>query len=194
MSDPARILLVLSVAGMALVRHPLVFAISKTRYAVITNVHGDILLSNARAIAHGVAPHDHFNQGLALALREHHPAMAKDFRHYCRQENPKPGHAWLWAGPERVVINLMTQAPAASEKAHPGKATTHNVSHALKELRKILEAEVISSIALPRLATGVGGLGWAEVQPLIESHLGDLPIPVIVYETYEKGVKAAEPT
>ena len=84
---------------------------------MITNVHGDILLSNARAIAHGVAPHDHFNQGLALALREHHPAMAKDFRHYCRQENPKPGHAWLWAGPERVVINLMTQAPAASVSA-----------------------------------------------------------------------------
>ena len=97
--------------GASLVRHPLVFAISKTRYAVITNVHGDILLSNARAIAHGVAPHDHFNQGLALALREHHPAMAKDFRHYCRQENPKPGHAWLWAGPERVVINLMTRIP-----------------------------------------------------------------------------------
>ena len=160
---------------------------------MITKVRGDILLSGARAIAHGVAPHDHFNQGLALALRERHPAMAKDFRHYCHQENPKPGHAWLWAGPERVVINLMTQEPAPSNKAHPGKATTHNVSHALKELRKILETESIPSIALPRLATGVGGLDWDEVEPLIETHLGDLPIPVIIYETYEKNHKAAEP-
>jgi len=159
---------------------------------VITKVRGDILLSGAQAIAHGVAPHDHFNQGLALALRERHPAMAKDFRHYCHQQNPKAGHAWLWAGPERVVINLMTQDPAPDNKAHPGKATTHNINHALKELRRILEAENISSIALPRLATGVGGLAWSDVEPLIESHLGDLNIPVIVYETYDHGVKAAE--
>jgi len=159
---------------------------------VIIKVHGDILLSDAQAIAHGVAPHDHFNQGLALALRERHPAMAKDFRHYCHQENPKPGHAWLWAGPERVIINLMTQEPAPDEKAHPGKATTHNVGHALKALRNILDNEDISSIALPKLATGVGGLEWTEVEPLIESHLGDLQIPVIIYETYEKDHKAPE--
>ena len=159
---------------------------------MIKKVHGDILLSDARAIAHGIAPHDHFNQGLALALRERHPAMAKDFRHYCHLENPKPGHAWLWAGPERVVINLMTQDPAPDNKAHPGKASAHNVGHALKELRTILEKEHIDSVALPALATGVGGLDWSEVEPLIENHLGDLKIPVIIYETYEKGVKAKE--
>jgi O-acetyl-ADP-ribose deacetylase (regulator of RNase III) len=160
---------------------------------LITKVRGDILLSDAKAIAHGVAPHDHFNQGLALALRERHPAMAKDFRHFCHQDNPKPGHAWLWAGPERVVINLMTQEPAPDNKAHPGKATAHNVNHALKELRTIIEQEKISSVALPKLATGVGGLDWDEVEPLIESQLGDLGIPVIVYVAYDKDTKAAEP-
>jgi O-acetyl-ADP-ribose deacetylase (regulator of RNase III) len=163
------------------------------RWQVITKVRGDILLSDAQAIAHGVAPHDHFNQGLALALRERHPAMAKDFRHYCHQENPKPGQAWLWAGPERVIINLMTQESAPDNKAHPGKATTHHVGHALKELRSILEKEGITSVALPKLATGVGGLEWSDVEPLIESHLGDLPIHVIVYESYDKDEKAAEP-
>ena len=160
---------------------------------MITKVRGDILLSDAKAIAHGVAPHDHFNQGLALALRERHPAMAKDFRHYCHQDNPKPGNAWLWAGPERVIINLMTQEPAPDNKAHPGKATAHNVNHALKELRAILEKENISSVALPRLATGVGDLDWDEVEPMIEKHLGDLGIPVMVYVSYEKDKKAAEP-
>ena len=159
---------------------------------MITNVRGDILLSGVQAIAHGVAPHDHFNQGLALALRERHPAMAKDFRHYCQQQNPKPGHVWLWAGPERVIINLMTQDPAPSEKAHPGKATMHNINNALKELRALIVKESITSIALPRLATGVGGLDWTDVEPLIAKHLGDLTIPVVVYDTYEKGKKAAE--
>ena len=159
---------------------------------MITRVHGDILLSEAKAIAHGVAPHDHFDQGLALALRECFPAMAKDFRHYCHQQNPKPGNAWLWAGPEKVVVNLITQESAPDNKAHPGKASLQNINHALKSLCSIIEKQGITSIALPRLATGVGGLEWNDVEPLIEKHLGNVKIPVIVYNSYGKGEKAAE--
>ena len=159
---------------------------------MITKVCGDILLSEAKAIAHGIAPHDHFNQGLALNLRERYPAMAQDFRHYCHQQNPKSGHAWLWAGPEKIIISLMTQEPAPGNKTHPGKASTKNINHALKELCSIIEKEEITSIALPRLATGVGGLEWSDVEPLIEKYLGDLKIHVIIYETYNKDEKAIE--
>ena len=159
---------------------------------MITKVNGDILLSKAQAIAHGIAPHDHFNQGLALALRENFPAMAKDFRHYCHQQNPKSGNAWLWAGPEKIIINLMTQEAPADNKAHPGAATIQNVNHALKALRSIIEKENITSIALPKLATGVGGLSWSDIEPLIQKNLGDLKISVIVYETYSKGIEAIE--
>ena len=61
---------------------------------MIHEVSGDILLSKANVIAHGVSPNDDFHQGLALALREKWPAMYKDFRHYCRTEHPKPGAVW----------------------------------------------------------------------------------------------------
>ena len=37
------------------------------------------------------------------------------------------------------------------------------------------------------------GLKWDEVKPLIEKQLGELRIPVYVYTTYQKGVKANEP-
>jgi O-acetyl-ADP-ribose deacetylase (regulator of RNase III) len=56
-----------------------------------------------------------------------------------------------------------------------------------------VEAEKIKSLALPRLATGVGGLEWSVVHALIEQHLGTLKIPVLVYTRYEKGVAAKEP-
>jgi O-acetyl-ADP-ribose deacetylase (regulator of RNase III) len=46
---------------------------------------------------------------------------------------------------------------------------------------------------LPKLATGVGGLQWSEVHPLIVQHLGDLKIPVFVYTTYVKGQATEEP-
>lgn len=159
---------------------------------MIREVTGDLLLSKAHAIAHGVAPDDDFKSGLALALRERWPAMYKDFRHYCKQSSPKPGGAWTWGGPNVRIVNLLTQEPPRSAGMHPGKATIANVNHALRELRAVVEREGFKSLALPRLATGVGGLNWEEVKPLIEKHLGDLAIPVWVYTKYQAGVSAVE--
>lgn len=82
--------------------------------------------------------------------------------------------------------------PAPSHGAKPGKATIENVNHCLKALFKLVEDEKVKSLALPRLATGVGGLDWEDVKPLIEKHLGHLSIPVYVYATYQPGVQATE--
>lgn len=160
---------------------------------MIKEVHGDILLSSAHAIAHGVAPNDNFHQGLALALREQWPALYKDFRHFCHTAHPKPGDAWLWAGADgRRIVNLLTQEAAYGHGEKPGHATLPNVNHALRSLHKLALHEKFTSLALPRLATGVGGLDWDHVKPVIAEHLGNLGIPVYVYVRYEKGVKADE--
>ena len=160
---------------------------------MIHEVTGDILLTKANALAHGVAPGDHFDHGLALSLREEWPAMVKDFRHYCHNDHPKPGGAWIWSGvgPHRIV-NLLTQEPAKGPSGHPGRASTENVNHALRALRHIAQRENLTSIAMPRLATGVGGLDWDDVKPLVEHHFGDLEIPIYVYTRFEKGVQADE--
>jgi O-acetyl-ADP-ribose deacetylase (regulator of RNase III) len=160
---------------------------------MILEVAGDLLLSKAHAIAHGVAPNDPFHQGLALQIRERMPALYKDFRHYCQTQHPAPGNLWTWMGADgRVVINLFTQEAAYEHGAKPGRASTHNVGLALRELRKLIDAEKFKSLAMPRLATGVGGLEWQEVLPLIRQHLGDLQIPVVIYATYHAGQVAAE--
>ena len=160
---------------------------------MIHEVAGDILLSQAAVVAHGVAPNDNFGNGLALALRERWPAMVKDFRHYCQVSHPKPGEVWSWAGAGSVrIVNLLTQEPAPTHGSKPGKATIEYVNHCLKALRKTIESEKMASVALPRLATGVGGLDWKDVKPLLEKHLGDLSIPIYVYSTYKPGVQAKE--
>lgn len=157
-------------------------------------VSGDILHSQARVLAHGVAPGDHFDLGLALALRERWPAMVKDFRHFCQISHPKPGDVWTWAGADRRrIVNLLTQEPAPGHHAKPGRATPAHVNQALRALRQVAEKEQFPSIALPRLATGVGGLDWKVVRPLVEKHLGDLKAPILVYETFQRGVVAKEP-
>lgn len=160
---------------------------------MIREVSGDILLSKAQAIAHGVAPNDHFNSGLALSLRERWPSMVKDFRHFCHHSNPNPGEVWMWGSPDgKRFVNLLTQEPARSANQHPGQAKTEYVNHALKELKKLAEKEKFTSLALPRLATGVGGLNWSDVKPLLEQHLGSLGIPVYVYTEYRANQAANE--
>ena len=161
---------------------------------MIHHVTGDILRSTARAIAHGVAPNDPFSSGLALSLRERWPAMYKDFRHFCQATHPKSGGAWVWGGAEGTrIINLFTQEGAYGHGAKPGKATVEHVNHALRELRQLMDTEKFTSLALPRLATGVGGLNWEDVSPLIDKHLGDLNVPVYVYVTFQKDIVANEP-
>ncbi len=160
---------------------------------MIHEVQGDILLTKAQAIAHGVAPNDHFNSGLALSLRERWPAMVKDFRHYCRTSHPKPGEVWTWHGPGGLtIVNLLTQDAVPEEGTRGGKARVESVNHALKALHKAVKDESIKSLALPKLASGAGGLEFTEVYPLIKQHLSDLGIPIYVYTTFHKDV-AAQP-
>lgn len=160
---------------------------------MIVPVTGDILLTKAQAIAHGIAPNDPFEHGLAKALRERWPMMHKDFRHYAHQTHPRPGEIWEWGGFGARIFNLLTQEGSLEHGSRPGKATVANVNHALRRLRHALEKEGLKSLALPRLATGVGGLEWSEVQPLIEKHLGDLATTIFLYTNFQSGVQAQEP-
>lgn len=160
---------------------------------MIYELEGDILLSKAALIAHGVAPGDHFSQGLALALRENWPSLAKDCRHYCQTSHPKPGTLFMWHGHHAHIASLFTQESAYDHGSKPGTAHLEYVNHALRELRKEIEKEKYASVALPKIATGVGRLKWEEVRPLIEKNLGDLHIPVYLYVTYHKGMAANEP-
>lgn len=159
---------------------------------MIHPVRGDILLSNAQAVAHGISPNETFDQGLALALREKWPAMAKDYRHYAHQVHPHPGEVWEWGGFGVRIFNLLTQDGSFEHGSHAGRATLAHVNHCLKRLRHAVEKQSIQSLALPRLATGTGGLAWPDVEALIEKHLGDLQIPVYIYSHYQPGVAAEE--
>jgi O-acetyl-ADP-ribose deacetylase (regulator of RNase III) len=161
---------------------------------MIHEVRGDILLSHAQVIAHAVAPHDHFSQGLALSLRQQWPALVKDFHHFCHAMHPKAGDVWVWSGAmSKRVISLLTNEAPLGTGGKPPPARKEVLELSLRELRNLLESKRFTHIALPRLATGAGGLDWKVVEPLIERHLGDLDLPIYIYTQYEEGVQAIEP-
>ncbi|MBP6399170.1 MAG: macro domain-containing protein, partial [Saprospiraceae bacterium] len=141
---------------------------------MIIEVSGDILLTKAKSIAHSVAPLDHFESGLALGLREKYPEMVKDFRHEGHVHHMKSGEIYEWTGRDGFkIFSLLVQEAAPSTHSHglPGKASLHNLDRCLKQLASKLESEGITSIALPRVATGVGGLDWDDVRPHIYKYL-----------------------
>jgi O-acetyl-ADP-ribose deacetylase (regulator of RNase III) len=161
---------------------------------MIYKVEGDIFLSKAQAIAHAVGLDDPMDKGLSLALRNKYPDMQKDFHRWCYQHNTRPGEAWMWNGPNNVrIVNLITHEGMDGRHHHPCKATLNNVRQSLNGLMKLVATEKLNSLALPRLATGVGDLDWDIVGPVVEECLGDLAIPVYVYAVYIPGQSAEEP-
>jgi O-acetyl-ADP-ribose deacetylase (regulator of RNase III) len=161
---------------------------------MIHKVEGDILLSKAQAIVHGVGVNDPMDKGLALKLRNQYSSLQKDFNRWCHQHNTLPGEAWLWAGPNNIrIVNLITHENMESNDHHYDKATLSNIRHALTALVKIVAFEKLTSIALPRIGTGFGDLDWDDVWPIIENTLSGLDIPVYVYVVYKPGQPTNEP-
>jgi O-acetyl-ADP-ribose deacetylase (regulator of RNase III) len=160
---------------------------------MIEFVTGDILKSKAEAIGHGIAPNDHFNQGLALSLREQWPSLYKDFRHYCHTQKASEGEVWAWKGAGGpTIFNLFTQTAPDSKDGHPGRASESYVNASLKNLAKEVKKANIKSLALPKIATGVGGLSWETVKPLILKHFEGSDVQISIYEKYQKNVQAKE--
>ena len=72
-----------------------------------------------------------------------------------------PGDVYTYRDGKETVFNLGTQ------ESWKTKATLANVETALIQMMKIAETLQISSIALPTIGAGLGGLDWGEVKSII---------------------------
>ena len=161
---------------------------------MIYKVAGDILLSKAHAIVHGVGINDPMDQGLALQLSRKYPGLQKDFDCWCYQHATKPGEVWLWnAESSGCVVNLITHENLVVHEHYYTKATCINIKHALDALVKLIATKKLSSIAIPKLGTGLGDLEWEDVWLVMEKQLAVVKIPVYVYVDYIPGQMAEEP-
>ena len=148
-------------------------------------VRGDLFYSRAQTLAHGVNCRGRMGAGIALEFRRRYPVMFKEYQQRCKDGRLRPGEYFLWRSAEDWILNLATQDTL-------GGATLDIVRRALEALAAHYEAEGITSVAMPRIGAGLGGLEWHEVKALINDVLSDLPLDVVVYEEYVKGVEADE--
>ena len=155
-------------------------------------VAGDLFANRfgAQALAHGCNCQGSMGAGIAVGFRERYPAMYEEYRRRCKATPREfnPGDAFLYKAPDGPwVFNLATQ-----EGYWRSRATYEAVEQALRAMRAQAEAEGITSIAMPRIGAGMGGLSWKKVRDVIDRALGDWAGTVYVYETYVPESEPAE--
>ena len=161
---------------------------------MIYEVEGDILMSRAEVIAQGVGVNDAMASGLARKLQEKFPSMRDHFHEWCEETNPEPGDIWLWEGNGKTkILNLITGAAADPGLGRPSRPEKIAVHRAFRALNKVVADKRLSSIAMPMIGSGVGGIDWLEVRGMMHNQLGELLIPVFVYVSVLDGMLASEP-
>lgn len=147
---------------------------------MITYTTGDLLADNASAIVNTVNTVGAMGKGIALQFREAFPENYDQYRRACRNGKLRIGGllaVWdcnLLYG-ERLIINLPT-------KTHWRLPSEYSyIDMGLIALRNFIIAKRLTSLALPALGCGNGGLDWNVVRPMMETHLKDLGCAITVY-------------
>lgn len=148
---------------------------------MIRYVEGDILEAKAEALVNTVNCVGVMGRGIALQFKKAFPANFKTYAAACKRGEVQPGRMLVvetgeLTGP-RYIINFPT-------KIHwRGKSRIDHIESGLEALVGEIKERAIGSVAIPPLGSGLGGLNWAEVRPLIDRAMAELPdVDVEVYE------------
>lgn len=142
---------------------------------------GDIFKTDAEALVNSVNCVGVMGRGIALQFKNMYPENFKAYAGACKREEVRPGRMFVFETGQltnpRYIINFPT-------KRHwRGKSRIEDIESGMKALVEEIRARDIRSIAMPPLATDLGGLRWQDVRPLIETSMQELEdIQVIVFE------------
>lgn len=147
---------------------------------MIHYTQGDILKSDAEALVNTVNCVGVMGRGIALQFKTAYPGNFKAYAAACKRGDVQPGRMFTYDTHQlqpRWIINFPT-------KRHwRGKSRVEDIEAGLVALVETLQSHKIRSVAIPPLGSGLGGLRWSDVRPLIENALAALPdTKVIVHE------------
>jgi O-acetyl-ADP-ribose deacetylase (regulator of RNase III) len=140
---------------------------------------GDMFASNAQTLVNTVNCVGVMGKGVALKFKQRFPEMFNDYARRCEQKAVKLGEPYVYEDKSGVkILNL----PTKDHWRSPSRL--HDIERGLDHLVQNVQAWNITSMAMPPLGCGNGGLEWSQVGPLIYRKLHGLPVDIEVYAPY----------
>ena len=157
---------------------------------VIEFRQGDILKAEVQALVNTVNCVGVMGKGLALQFKKAWPDNFTEYKAICEQKELQPGTMFIHDTGRlinpRYIINFPT-------KRHwRDRSRIEDITAGLKALIEDVKRLEITSIAIPPLGCGLGGLSWKVVRPMVEAAFAEQSdVNVVIFEpvTKIKGVK-----
>lgn len=143
---------------------------------IIHVTSGDIIESTAQTIACPVNLRGVMGCGLARTMAETYPGLLKQYRLDCLLKDLTLDH------PTVIDVSATKKVLCVATKddwRRPSKLEW--IAGNLLYIAEYYDVLGITSLALPRLGCGAGGLQWSDVRPLIHRYLSDVPIDITIY-------------
>lgn len=153
----------------------------------VTVRQGDMFESRAQTLVNTVNTEGVMGKGVALEFRKRYPDMFKDYVERCRRHEIQLGRPYLY---KRVVPPWILNFPTKDHWRSLSRLS--DITEGLRFLRSHYEEWGITSLAVPPLGAGNGGLEWRVVGPTLYRELSAFEIPVELYAPH--GAPASELT
>ena len=148
---------------------------------MITLTRGNLIEAEAEALVNTVNCEGFMGKGIALQFKKAFPDNFKAYERACRAGEVQPGRMFVFSTGSmmnpRYIINFPTK------RRWREKSKMEDVEAGLKALVEEVRRLKVSSLAMPPLGCGHGGLVWRKVRPLIEQAFAGLPdVRVALFE------------
>jgi O-acetyl-ADP-ribose deacetylase (regulator of RNase III) len=143
--------------------------------------HGDIFDEDVEAIVNTVNCVGVMGRGLALQFKNRFPENFRSYEQACKRKEVLPGKMFVYE--TEMLTNPKYIINFPSKRHWRGASRIEDIESGLADLKEIIQGKHISSIAIPPLGCGLGGLNWNMVRGKIEKELIGLPdVKIIAYE------------
>ncbi|WP_313758847.1 macro domain-containing protein [Tissierella sp.] len=118
--------------------------------------------------------------GVALMFKNRYPDMFIDYVDACKRNEVKPGKPHVWEHSDLISQCTIINFPTKVHWKNPSEY--EYINKGLTWLRQFLLNKGNSTVTLPALGCGHGGLKWEIVKKMIIKYLGDLDAKILVFE------------
>jgi len=148
---------------------------------MITITRGNIIEADAEALVNTVNCEGFMGKGIALQFKKAFPENFAAYERACRAGEVQPGRMFVFSTGSVVNPKYIINFP--TKRKWREKSRMEDIESGLAALVEELRRLKVSSVAVPPLGCGLGGLNWQKVRPLIEHALAALPdVRIMLFE------------